>query len=270
MTKNTFIHWKGRTLSEITPIIIKNVRTETGPDKHLLFKQLPLIHYRKEIIDLKSTSGQNNIGSTCAENIIMIDRNRNHCQSCVLTNKPPATDNSAYIRSLSEGDNALRRVRSAGMSRPRYDVEMNNRPQNYRSSSQYLYGRNRTYKQNQFNHLRVEHTDGEKVFSSNTIQFCNNTTTNTNGESNYVPVYYKPNNTKFAVQGAVDASARLAQLKYDTITDAGAKMQVAYGPHTANALAYGVPENGYTIKDKIGYPNICTPVIKKDGTMRRC
>lgn len=261
--KKTFIHWKGRTLSEITPIIIKNVRTGMGPDKHLLFKQLPLIHYRKEICDAST-------GSSCSENIIMINSNHNHCESCVLTNKSPSTDNSAYIKSLSEGDNALRRVRSAGMSRPRYDPEMNNRPQNYRSSSQYLYGRNRTFKQNQFNHLRIENTDGEKVYSSNTIQFCNNTTTSSNGESNYVPVYYKPNNTKFAVQGAVDASARLAQLKYDTITDAGAKMQVAYGPHTANALAYGVPENGYTIKDKIGYPNICTPVIKKDGTMVRC
>jgi hypothetical protein len=117
--------------------------------------------------------------------------------------------------------------------------------------------------------LRVENTDGENVYSSNTIQYCNNNST-TNRESNYVPVYYKPNNTKFGVQGAVDSSARLAQLKYDTITNVGAKMRVAYGPHTANALAYGVPENGYTIKDKIGYPNICTPVIKKDGTMVRC
>ena len=52
--------------------------------------------------------------------------------------------------------------------------------------------------------------------------------------------------------------------------DIGGKMRTAYGQHTANALAYGVPINGYTIKDKIGYPNTCTPIILSDGTMKKC
>ena len=38
----------------------------------------------------------------------------------------------------------------------------------------------------------------------------------------------------------------------------------------ANALAYGVPEGGYTIKDKIGYPVKQTPRFSKysDGFTR--
>jgi hypothetical protein len=36
-------------------------------------------------------------------------------------------------------------------------------------------------------------------------------------------------------------------------------------------LAYGVPENGYTIKDKIGYPNKCTPVFSSTGVVyKKC
>jgi len=103
----------------------------------------------------------------------------------------------------------------------------------------------------------------QNVYASNTIQYVSN-------KAQYVPVYYKPNNGKFGKQGAVEASSRLARLKYDTITDAGSKMREAFGEQTANALSYGVPPNGYTIKDKIGYPNICTPVIHKDGTVSKC
>jgi hypothetical protein len=50
----------------------------------------------------------------------------------------------------------------------------------------------------------------------------------------------------------------------------GGSMRTAFGPETANALAYGVPPNGYTIKDKMGYPNKCTPNIQNDGSVRNC
>lgn len=83
----------------------------------------------------------------------------------------------------------------------------------------------------------------------------------------YQPLYYKPNNYQFAQQGAVSASALTARVRYNSITNATAVYRNAYGPAVANALAYGVPENGYTIKDKIGYPNICYPVFPKTGGM---
>ena len=74
----------------------------------------------------------------------------------------------------------------------------------------------------------------------------------------FVAVIYKPNNPQFAQQGAVSASSRLVRVKYNTINTVAASYTQAYGANTANALAYGVSEKGYTIKDKIGYPNSCT------------
>ena len=59
--------------------------------------------------------------------------------------------------------------------------------------------------------------------------------------------------------------------KYETITTVGDSYRTAYGNPTANALAYGVPSYGYTIKDKIGYPIKKTPVFPKfTNEMRTC
>jgi hypothetical protein len=69
---------------------------------------------------------------------------------------------------------------------------------------------------------------------------------------NYAPVYYKPSNSQFGVQGAVSSSDRILRKKYDTITTVGSSFRTAYGAQTADALAYGVSDYGYTIKDKIG------------------
>jgi hypothetical protein len=44
----------------------------------------------------------------------------------------------------------------------------------------------------------------------------------------------------------------------------------ALGVAVGNAMAYGVPENGYTIKDKIGYPLRKTPKFSKFSTNMKC
>jgi hypothetical protein len=77
----------------------------------------------------------------------------------------------------------------------------------------------------------------------------------------YDIVYYKPSNTRFAVQGGVSSSDRVVRIKYDTITRNGLSYQSAYGPEVAHALAYGVSGTVYTLKDKYGYPNKKTPVL---------
>jgi hypothetical protein len=87
----------------------------------------------------------------------------------------------------------------------------------------------------------------------------------------YVPIYYKPSNPQFAVQGAVSSGDLINRKKYDTITSVGASFRNAYGNQTANALAYGSSMYGYTIKDKIGYPNKKTPTFpKSSNTMVVC
>jgi hypothetical protein len=84
----------------------------------------------------------------------------------------------------------------------------------------------------------------------------------------YVPLYFKPSNSKFATQGSVDASSRLARLKYDTITSSASTFTTAYGRHTANALAYGVPGPGATFKERIGYSASCIPTASMNAMMK--
>lgn len=86
----------------------------------------------------------------------------------------------------------------------------------------------------------------------------------------YNRVYYKPNNYQYAQQGAVSASSRITRLKYNAITTSASSYRNAFGPHVANALAYGVPANGYTVKDKLGYPLPKTPTFTSTGEQRDC
>ena len=79
--------------------------------------------------------------------------------------------------------------------------------------------------------------------------------------SNYVPLYYKPNNPGFGVQGAVDSSTLIQRVKYNTITDSASGLRSAYGNAAADALAYGVSEQAYTIKSIVGDKPQFTPVI---------
>jgi len=86
----------------------------------------------------------------------------------------------------------------------------------------------------------------------------------------YIPLYYKPSNPKFAQQGGVSSSSLVCRKKYDTITCNTEIYRSAYGLQVANAMAYGVPANGYTIKDKIGYPMTKTPVFNKYSDEVKC
>ena len=78
-------------------------------------------------------------------------------------------------------------------------------------------------------------------------------------QKTYTPLYYKPNNSQYAQQGAVSASSRITRLKYNTITTNASKYRNTLGESVGNALAYGVSDTTYTIKDKIGFPNKKTP-----------
>jgi hypothetical protein len=78
---------------------------------------------------------------------------------------------------------------------------------------------------------------------------------------NYVTLIYKPNNSAYGVQGAVESSARIQRLKYNTINTSAFSIKSAYGTAVANALAYGVSEQPYTAKTSVGDKPKCTPVI---------
>lgn len=86
----------------------------------------------------------------------------------------------------------------------------------------------------------------------------------------YNRIYYKPSNPQFATQGGVSASSKIQRMKYDTITNIRSisRQTVNSQNGVMNALSYGVSEQAYTTKDKIGYPIKMTPVISKyDGSI---
>ena len=288
----THFNWKGKTFSQVSSILIKNKPNDTAKPNGLFFRTLPNKIYRREIASVENPSSGGgakisltmegipggtivNTQSTLCEgwNSGTIELNYDETKTALqcssgcnsYLDNDIAHRNSKYIQSLSLQDNARRRVRSSGMMRPKF--KDNGQSDSYASSGQYLHSRNKTFQQNQFTNLRIGDSSAtpgstasqDNKYASNTIQYCDSSSSLTK----FVPVYYKPSNSKFAQQGAVDAGCRLTRLKYDTITSGGNSMRVAYGPSTANALAYGVPSNGYTIKDKIGYPNKCTPKFSK-------
>jgi hypothetical protein len=87
----------------------------------------------------------------------------------------------------------------------------------------------------------------------------------------YVKLYYKPNNPQFAQQGGVNSSDLITRKKYNSITNSTAAYRTAFGGAVANALAYGVPSYGYTVKDKLGYPLKKTPTFSKyTDEMKQC
>ncbi len=86
----------------------------------------------------------------------------------------------------------------------------------------------------------------------------------------FTSTFYKPSNPQFASQGAVSSSSLISRMRYNTITDSASTYTNAYGLHVANALAYGVSANGYTVKDKNGYHPSKTPGVDSMGNPIKC
>lgn len=82
-------------------------------------------------------------------------------------------------------------------------------------------------------------------------------------------VYYKPNNHKFATQGAVSSGDLITRKKFNSINTTANTYRGAYGDSVANSLAYGVPNNGHTIKNKLGFPIPKVPKVI-NGQLKEC
>jgi len=274
------ISWKGKTLNQVYGSIQKNYATYTGSGKKpIYFLPNPVKLYRREIasanvancnprisssIDLfDSPNGYlvnpktTNPGSEGLVDTLDIDYENNrteHPGTCgALTQNGVCQDRAS---------NALRRVRSAGMVRSKNNTYFTN-------ASQYLNSRSMTFNQNQYVHFRSGNPNAkpgtnaasQNTYSPNaTVEFCP-----VNTHCGNKTVVYKPNNPLFAQQGGASASAQIARRKYDAITNNGYLYTQSYGNQVGNALAYGSESDKYTIKDKIGFPNIRTPIISKWG-----
>jgi hypothetical protein len=246
LNEKPLISWKGKTFNQISASIKKNasISTSNGATTGTIFLPNPLKIYRKEIAS-PFDADRCNVRTSVKINDFEIP-NGTITNSSGLTNNglvntidtvlPNNTceEPGTCLAFLSPSENAKRRIRSSGMIQKKYD-SMNN-PKYYTNNNQYLVSRKMTQQQNRF-HYATDVSNG-----------C---------------VYYKPNNSQFAQQGAVTASSLTSRVRYDTINSSAATMRTSYGKSTTNALAYGVPENGYTVKDKVGYPVPTYPSFSK-------
>jgi hypothetical protein len=270
-----FISWKGKTFNQITSVIKKNgiINKSINISNKSLFHPLPLKINRREIASVFDMSNCNSKTSIKINEFDMPNGTINNSKllkqnGLVNTLDINLTSNTSERPELckdncilSQADNAKRRLRSSGMIKRKFNESKNNDTY-YTSSNQYLVSRNRTFQQNQYNYLRTgistakpgDSLSNNNLYSPQGISHCNN---------NISQTYYKPNNPQFAQQGAVTSSSLTARLKYNSITNSTVLYRNALGKAVGNALAYGVSENGYTLKDKIGYPLTKTPVFSK-------
>lgn len=112
----------------------------------------------------------------------------------------------------------------------------------YTSNAQLLKERNKTYQQNQYKYDKSTFVVSDVHIDAPT---------------------QKLNNGRFYQQGAACASDLVARKKLEEINTAASNTKDAFGPETADALAYGIADQVYTKKDKLGFPSTLTPVISK-------
>jgi hypothetical protein len=138
------------------------------------------------------------------------------------------------------------------------------KPKYFQSNSSYLQARCRTYNQNNYQYGTKDVSKCENIVNPGAFrpncQGCQGCQDNKDNKDNNVVncnqkvSYYKPNNSKFAVQGGVSSGLRMDRLKYDTINNFanGFRQNPNFGEAVANAYAYsGKPEAPFTIKNKL-------------------
>ncbi len=240
-----YFPWKGKTFSQITSVIKYNNPSSASVSSY--FRPNPLKIHRREIasqtIDKCNVRKSTKIDELDRPNGYLISSLQSSSTKGLVNTLDINYPNSKYETNdsicnttttcINNANNALRRVRSAGVIKKNFHT----------NTSQYMHSRNMSFEQNQFNYNTSGSLDKP-------------------GCGNIIPTV-KPNNAAFKQQGAATASAWVGRRKYDAITETAAKTSNAYGPSLANSIAYGVPEGTLNAKTRVGFPNKCTPIVNK-------
>lgn len=226
-----FFSWKGKTFNQVTSMIQKN-KGVLPTNIKTLFHPMPLKIYRREIASQTMTSCNPRTSLTLDElnrpNGYLIYNTPNTkglngtLDISLTTNKYELNTPSCNTKTncLSQTNNALRRVRSAGMNRKKYNSCTNSDAYNA-NTEQYLKSRNMSFHKNQF------------VYK-NQVQ----------------PSYFKPNNREFKQQGGVESSSFINKVKYNALNKFGASLKTQLGFYSSNKLSYAVPKEDYINKIK--------------------
>ncbi len=252
ISRERYMSWKGGKSVNTVGVNPANVKYEPDAAAHVSFKPNPIRHYR-----LQYTSSDTDKGKKSAVRLIdrinsagAITHSTVESNTCggIIDFYDPASSN------IPTGDNdccsderkASERVLKKSIVDQTYFTTM----------SSYLENRCKLFRQRQFNFAESTLTAPEYRGDCNRPM--------TEGCS---VVIYKPNNPKFAVQGAVESSTRLARLKYDAINVNGASFTTAFGRATCASGQYR-PEadTPYTLKSKTEPVNGCRSIV---ANMRR-
>jgi hypothetical protein len=228
------IPWKGKTFNQIVGSLQKNTNNFTSTNPAILRRPLPQKLYRKEFAtslsipqsqrssikfdDMNAPNGYSitaklttpsNLSTTL--DINYINNQTEHPGACSAFN-----DTKPCLSTVS---NAKARVRSAGMYPKNFNPNRNNDSVYHSSTRDYLVSRSKTFDQNQYQFFRKGESKLYKPgqtansFFNDTqaqgIQHCffnGNISQTTLANIPHKTVSYKPNNWKFATQGAVDSS----------------------------------------------------------------
>ena len=293
------VAWKGKAFTQITSIIKKNKpnSVSTSSTKGIIFLPNALKIYRREIAANMDLSGCHS--SRVSLKIDEFDRPNgslvyNYASRSLPTSIKGVTNyidlgvttdttdlpgscsscntstNTTGAFAFSQAQNALKRVRSSGMIRKKFNAT-SNKPVYYTDTTQFLTSRNKTFDQNSFNYFNGGNplaNPGTNGASGNS--YHGNGTNACDGK--FAPVYFKPNNPQFSQQGGVSSSSLTNRVKYDSINTVAYRTSVTnLGNAVADAYAYGVSEQPYTLKDRLGYPLRKTPKINKyNGLLSKC
>jgi hypothetical protein len=283
-----YIAWKGQTFQQVTSTLQRNLPRSDNNMISTRKMRNPLKIYRREIVTQPTGTTCNRASVTIAEamdrpngamttltSVNAIKGGLSTLDINLTSNMTERPGTCASTTCQDPASSALRRVRSAGMiKRNTTDSAV---PKYFTDKSQYLANRGMGFQQNEFHFLRTDVPNVATVKpGSSTDSVANSYYGNVSlnycpGSSNkFIPSYYKPNNPGYAQQGGVSASARSANLKYNTIVTAAATTATAFGPSTASALSYGTVSNSpngvtYSLKAKVGYPNTQTPKFPPAG-----
>ena len=288
------VSWKGKTFNQITSSLQMNSKSAIHSDTSnmSLFKPMPVELYRKEI-DIQTV-----VNPTCNKRMISIDElsaPNGYILTMDLTNTVGLTNTLDFNLSNSQYDkpnacgqlsttntlngttnnscmnrqfNALRRCRSAGMIKKSFNA--NNVANYFTDTGQYLTGRNKTFEQNTYNYV----VSGNNAAIAGSPAAANNVY-RPQGQSDCSGVLhnvYKPSNSQFAHQGAVDSSARTTRAKYNQITTNAGIFYTTLGRSIGDAMAYdGSDTAPYTVKAKTAFPNKAVPKFNKyTGEFIKC
>jgi hypothetical protein len=229
-----YVSWKDTAKNAAVPVWSKPVPTADGP----AFKARPINHYRKRLMpSSESGTGNSAVG-------MPVDRPG----GSVILGTTACDDEKYVLKTTINNDSDCATCNPTKSSSTKLEKTY------YTDSRAYLRARCQTFDQK----TKIGEKNGDFYKSTNCY--------NLSGCENKQNVVFKPNNKKFATQGAVSSGTRLQRLKVDTITRNASSLS-AYGHAAQNAGRYnGNFTAPYFLKSK---DNKCTP-FRRNGKMTMC